>query len=130
MPSRFAELQADMAAIVTDEFGEPTEITFADVHPYLIQPDTNLSHLALGVVTAEDVVLDRSGRRQDGGAWIKSTSVEARYATADLATALRKPRSGDKIRLMDRAGAPLYRVVDGNDNGRGRWVCTLEPVHV
>ena len=128
MPSRFAELQADMAAIVTDEFGEPTEIIFTDNHPYLVQPATGLQFSAIGVVTIEGTILDRSGRREDGGARIKGVLAEVRFAIADLATALRKPKAGDHIRLTDREGDPLYRVSDGSDNGRGRWICTLEPI--
>ena len=127
MPSLFAELQADMAAIVTDEFGEPTEIVFTDDHPYVVQPATGLQ-FAIGVVTIEGTILERGGRREDGGARLKGVLAEVRYAIADLATALRKPKAGDRIRLTDRTGDPLYRVSDGSDNGRGRWICTVEPI--
>ena len=102
MPSRFAELQADMATIVTDEFGEPTEIVFIDDHPYVVQPATGLQFNAMGVVTIEGTILDRSGRREDGGGRLKGVLAEVRYAIADLATALRKPKAGDRIRLTDR----------------------------
>ena len=130
MPSSFAELQADMAANVTDEFGEPTQITFSDQpgNPYLVPGDDGTFD-ATGVVSTEDVTFDRTGR-QDMGAMIKGASAEVRYPFASLATAQRKPKSGDKIRLTTREGLPLFRVSNGCDNGRGRWVCTLEPIKI
>ena len=126
MPSLFSQLQADMAAIVADEFGEPTTITFVDPgSPYVIEPDSGTFD-AIGAVSMEDTTFDRVGSREIRGAVVKAVSAEVRYSLAALATAPRKPKSGDKIMLTSREELPLFRVSDGRDNGRGRWVCILE----